>query len=52
MTKRACPLNQWIANHTTVMNDEGGATGGEYGIFKEETSLLLDELLSICPYHV
>ena len=33
-----------------MMNDGGGATGGEYGILK--ASLLLDKLPSICPYHV
>ena len=38
VTKRARPLNQWIAKHTTKMNgDEGGATGGEYGIFKTKS---------------
>ena len=36
------------------MNNGGGVTGGEYGILKnkELASLLLDELLSVCPYHV
>ena len=34
VTKRACPLYQWIASHTTTMNKVGGAKGGEYGIFK------------------
>ena len=52
VTKRACPLNQWIAKHTTMMSDEGGATGVNMGFLKRRTSLLLDELLSICPYHV
>ena len=34
VTNRVCSLNQWIANHTTMMNDGGGATGGEHGILK------------------
>ena len=34
VTKRACPLYQCIASHTTTMNKGGDATGGEYGIFK------------------
>ena len=41
MTKRACPLNQWIANHTTTIHGGGegggGATGGEYGILKTKS---------------
>ena len=28
------PLNQCVASHTTMMNDEGGVRGGEYWIFK------------------
>ena len=37
-TKRVCPLNQYIANHMTMMNDEGGgARGDEYGIFKTKS---------------
>ena len=37
VTKRACPLKQWITNHTTTMNNGGGATGGEYGIIKTKS---------------
>ena len=33
VTKSVCPLNQSIANHTTMMNDIGVARDGENGIF-------------------
>ena len=34
VTKRAYPLYQCIASHTTTINKGGGAKCGEYGIFK------------------
>ena len=37
VTKRACPLYQCIASHTTTMNKGGGAKGSEYGIFKTKS---------------
>ena len=47
---RSRPFLKYTSHTTTMNKGGGGAKGGEYGIFKTKSYLLLDGLFNDCKY--